>query len=127
MDSNIAPHCLAVLCACFRVRTVPASDSEGADACLLGQARQIMVELGHLLIDAVTGSISRARGPAGMDSSLASRCLAVLCACFRVRTVPASDFEGTDACMLGQVRQIMVELGHLLIDAVNDSIRVVHA
>jgi hypothetical protein len=28
--------------------------------------------------------------------------------------------------MLGQVRQIMVELGHLLIDAVTASIRVVH-
>ena len=57
MDSSIAPNCLAVLCACFRVRTVPGSASERADAFMLGQACQITVELCHLLIDAVTASI----------------------------------------------------------------------
>jgi hypothetical protein len=57
MDSNIASHFLAVLCTCLQVRTVPASASERADACMLDQARRIMVELGHMLIDAVTASI----------------------------------------------------------------------
>jgi hypothetical protein len=57
MASSIDPHCLAVLCACLRVRTVPASASEHADVCMLGQDRQLMVELGHLLIEAVTAPI----------------------------------------------------------------------
>jgi hypothetical protein len=57
MDSNIAHHCLAVLCACFQVRTVPGSASECAAACMLGKSRRIVDELVHMLIDGVIASI----------------------------------------------------------------------
>ena len=105
---------------------------------MLGQARRIVVELGQLLIDAVTASIvelgpllidavtASIRSASWMDSSIAPHRLPVLCACFQFRTVPSSACERADTCMPGQARQIMAELGHLLIDAVTESIRVVH-